>query len=573
MAVDQVNLISGGGIAVPRALEIGGDPSLSTELGRLAELLGTAVMCYDLRLGRIVATTDESLLPVVPPELMWHCVQTGTSRVLTLTSGLVCFALPFPGTDSAAHVAVGYVLSKPGLRPADLVFAAAERGWSQPELDGWLARLPNCDPDMLRRHVALASEDLGREVARTVESVDNSRIAEQLESTYEEINLLHTLTQNLHISHSPRDVAELSLSRISAVIQAEGHAVWLDDNRDGRLFLIQGSLPFDEIGMARLIARFDGHDWPRPLVRNHVSGTLLGADFPGLHCISLVPIADRSRRYGWLCSCNMKDGCVFGTVQTSLLSSVASILGTHQRNLELFREHEDLLLSFVRSLVSSLDAKDAYTRGHSERVALISRRLGIQLGLPHEDLRDIYLAGLLHDIGKIGVDDQILRKTGPLTREEFEAVKKHPVIGYNILAGLKNLQAVLPGVRHHHEAYSGRGYPDALKGESIPLMARIIAVADSYDAMSSDRPYRKGLTGARLEEILKDGAGVQWDPNVVAAYFQIREQVRNICASYSPTDGNLLDNPSPAARKLVESGNILNSIDQIGAALKIADGW
>lgn len=97
-----------------------------------------------------------------------------------------------------------------------------------------------------------------------------------MESSYEEINLLHTLTQNLHISHSPRDVAGLSLARVSCVIQAEGHAVWLDDNRDGRLFLIEGVLPFDEMGMARLIARFDGHDWPRPLVRNRIAGTLLG---------------------------------------------------------------------------------------------------------------------------------------------------------------------------------------------------------------------------------------------------------------------------------------------------------
>jgi HD-GYP domain-containing protein (c-di-GMP phosphodiesterase class II) len=291
-----------------------------------------------------------------------------------------------------------------------------------------------------------------------------------------------------------------------------------------------------------------------------------------LQNLSLVPIADRSRRYGWLCSCNMKDGVDFGTVQTSLMSSVASILGTHQRNLELFRQHEDLLLSFVRSLVSTLDAKDAYTRGHSERVALISRRLGVELGLPAEDLRDIYLAGLLHDIGKIGVDDQILRKAGPLTREEFELVKKHPVIGYNILAGLKNLHVVLPGVRHHHEAYSGRGYPDGLKGESIPLMARIIAVADSYDAMSSVRPYRDGLSLTRLEEILKDGAGVQWDPNVVAAYFKIRDDVQKICTSYSPSDGNLLDSPSPAARSLSVSGNPLTSIDQISAALQLADG-
>jgi hypothetical protein len=425
---------------------------------------------------------------------------------------------------------------------------------------------------MLRRHVALAADDLRRALDQSVESTDSTRIAEQLDSTYEEINLLHTLTQNLHISHSPRDVAELSLARISAVIQTEGHAVWLDDNRDGRLFLIQGGLPFDEIGMARLIARFDNHDWPRPLIRNNVAGTLLGADFPGLRNFTLVPIADRSRRYGWLCSCNLNDGRDFGSVQTSLLSSVASILGTHQRNLELFRQHEDLLLSFVRSLVSSLDAKDAYTRGHSERVALISRCLGIQLGLPEADLRDIYLSGLLHDIGKIGVDDQLLRKVGPLTREEFEQVKKHPVIGYNILAGLKNLHVVLPGVRHHHEAYSGRGYPDGLKGDSIPLMARIIAVADSYDAMCSDRPYRKGLTVARLEEILNEGAGVQWDPAVVAAYFAVSDEIRMICASYSPDDGNLLDQPAAGERAPADSGKILNTIDGISAALRIAEG-
>src|SRR5262249_50385234 len=149
-----------------------------------------------------------------------------------------------------------------------------------------------------------------------------------------------------------------------------------------------------------------------PLVRNHVPGTLLGADFPGLRNMALVAIADGNLRFGWICSCNFSEGQSFGSVQTGLLSSVASILGTHQHNLELYRQHEDLLLGFVRSLVSTLDAKDTYTRGHSERVALIARRLGAHLGLPRDDLRDIYLSGLLHDIGKVGVDDQILRKSG-----------------------------------------------------------------------------------------------------------------------------------------------------------------
>ncbi|HLJ12465.1 MAG TPA: HD-GYP domain-containing protein [Planctomycetaceae bacterium] len=544
--------------------------SVARELMRLSELLGAPAMCYDLRSGKPVAATDDELLAVVPPELMWECVQSGASRVHSSVSGLNCFAIPFPAGESGAHVAVGYVLAKPALRPADLVFAAAEKGWSQARLDRWLARLPYCEADMLRRHVALAADDLCRAAAESVEQADNSHIARQLESTYEEINLLHTLTQHMHVAHSPRDIAELSLARISGVIAAEGHAVWLDDHRDGRLFLIHGTIPFDEIGMARLIARFDGHDWPRPLVRNHVAGTLLGDDFPGLKNMALMPIGD-SRRYGWICSCNCGDGQDFGSVQTSLLSSVASILATHQRNLDLFREHEDLLLSFVRSLVSSLDAKDAYTRGHSERVALISRRLGMQLGLAKDDLRNIYLSGLLHDIGKIGVDDQILRKVGPLTHEEFDQIKKHPVIGYNILAGLKNLHAVLPGVRNHHEAYSGRGYPDGLKGEAIPLMARIIAVADSFDAMTSDRPYRKGLALERLEEILREGAGIQWDPKVVEAFFVVRDEIRNICASYSPDAGSLLGESSPSARALVEAGSPLASIDNISAALKLAE--
>ena len=545
--------------------------SPAVELKRLSDLLGAPVSCYDLRTGRIVGSTDEQLLPVVPPELMWQCVQTEESRVLASSSGLVCFALPFPDCESSARVAVGYVLSKPGLRPADLVFAAAERNWSQPELDQWLARLPYCQPDVLRRHVSLAAAELRRAQAESVAAVDNSRIARQLETTYEELNLLHTLAQNLHISQSPREVAELSLSRMSGVIQAEGHAIWLDDERDGRLFLIQGTIPFDEIGMARLIARFDGHDWARPLVRNHVGGTLLGGDFPRLRNIALVPIGDRSHRYGWLCSCNSREADQFGSVQTSLLSSVASILGTHQRNLELFRQHEDLLLSFVRSFVSTLDAKDAYTRGHSERVALVSRRLGVQLGLPQDDLRDIYLAGLLHDIGKIGVDDEILRKVGPLTREEFEQVKKHPVVGYNILAGVRNLQAVLPGVRSHHEAYSGRGYPDGLKGEAIPLMARIIAVADSYDAMGSDRPYRPGMTLEKLEEILREGAGVQWDPRIVAAYFEVREDIRKICTNYSPAEGSILSDSPPGGRAPPQSGDLLQTIDGITAALRLVE--
>jgi len=199
-------------------------------------------------------------------------------------------------------------------------------------------------------------------------------------------------------------------------------------------------------------------------------------------------------------------------------------------------------------------------------VALVARRIGAHLGLPEDDLRDIYLSGLLHDIGKIGVDDQILRKSGELTREEFEQVKRHPVIGYNILAGLRNLRAILPGVRHHHESFAGTGYPDGLRGDQIPLMARIIAVADSYDAMSSDRPYRPGLRLDKLETILRDGAGYQWDPRVIAAYFAIRDEVRSICDTYSPTRGTLLAEMQQFDG-LMEDEDPIRMVDSIRGAL------
>ena len=214
------------------------------------------------------------------------------------------------------------------------------------------------------------------------------------------------------------------------------------------------------------------------------------------------------------------------------------------RNIDLYREHNDLLFSFVRSLVSTLDAKDPYTRGHSERVALIGRRLGAELGLPEEELKTIHLSGLLHDIGKIGVNESILRKNGPLNDDEFQQIQRHPMIGFNILSGLKNLRHVLPGVRSHHENVDGSGYPDQLAGDDIPLLARILAVADGYDAMGSDRPYRKGMPIEKIEAIFSRGSGRQWDSAVIDAYFRCRTDVLQICGDYSLEQGAPLETVS-----------------------------
>ena len=134
----------------------------------------------------------------------------------------------------------------------------------------------------------------------------------------------------------------------------------------------------------------------------------------------------------------------------------------------------------------------------------------------------------MHDIGKIGVEDAILRKPHQLTKAEFRKLQLHPVIGADILSGLRNLQHIIPGVRHHHENYDGTGYPDGLKGDDIPLMARILAVADAYDAMGSDRPYRDGMPLEHVESILVGGSGTQWDPEVVRAFTTIRQEIARL---------------------------------------------
>src|SRR5262249_40419732 len=155
-----------------------------------------------------------------------------------------------------------------------------------------------------------------------------------------------------------------------------------------------------------------------------------------------------------------------------------------------------------------------------------SVKLAEQMGCDSKQLETLYLSGLLHDIGKIGIDDQVLRKPGRLTSAEYEHIKLHAEIGYRILKDLKQLDQVLPAVRHHHEAWDGTGYPMALAGEEIPLYARIVAVADSFDAMSSDRPYRKGMPDEKLDSILQEGAGSQWDPRVIEAFFAARDEIR-----------------------------------------------
>jgi HD domain len=238
--------------------------------------------------------------------------------------------------------------------------------------------------------------------------------------------------------------------------------------------------------------------------------------------------ADALSPVGWIVAVNPIKDHPFATPDVEMIQPVASLIGTQRTNGRLYGELKELLFGVIRALTAAIDAKDPYTSGHSERVARIAVRIAEQLGLSANQRGDLYLMGLLHDVGKIGIDDVVLKKIEPLTAEEYRSIQLHVEIGVHILEDLKKLHHLLPGVAHHHEHYDGTGYPGGLSGESIPLPARILAVADGFDAMSSTRPYRRRLTPMAIDEILRDGAGTQWDPRVIEALFGCRGDVESI---------------------------------------------
>ncbi|KGX92005.1 chemotaxis protein CheY [Pontibacillus halophilus JSM 076056 = DSM 19796] len=190
------------------------------------------------------------------------------------------------------------------------------------------------------------------------------------------------------------------------------------------------------------------------------------------------------------------------------------------------RDHrnEALLESFFTVFAATLDARDPYTAGHSERVAAYSVQIATYAGWEEDQIDLLRKSALLHDIGKIGVRDAVLLKEGRLTAEEFSIIQQHPAIGERILKQVQlpaELHPILPGVRHHHERYDGKGYPDQLSGEDIPIFGRIMAVADAYDAMTSDRPYRKGMPIDKALRIIEEGKGTQWDPYFAELFLEL----------------------------------------------------
>ena len=240
--------------------------------------------------------------------------------------------------------------------------------------------------------------------------------------------------------------------------------------------------------------------------------------------VMIVPLKIREKVFGALTGIICQNEIRFSEKDLYYLSFMAQSAAQSIENLALYENIYENLFATLYAFVNAVEARDLYTREHSSRVTGISLILGKQLGCSGEELDILNFAGHLHDIGKIGIRDDILLKPGRLTSQEFEKIKEHPVIGANILEQLGMWEKERQIIRCHHERFDGTGYPDGLKGDQIPLLARILSLADVYDAMASDRAYRKRMEEDLILKIINEGAATQFDPDVVAEFNHVYDQ-------------------------------------------------
>ena len=372
--------------------------------------------------------------------------------------------------------------------------------------------------------LAVLTALLSKELSVMTAQKELSSLSANLSSTYEELSLLYAISGSMRINSSPREFLQnvcreiLEVADISAaagVIYVPGtgasHAAAGSPPAD-REIVVAGEPAMETAQIQELMDRYLA-----PLL-SEGSEPVLDNAFPALpgdkvrvHNLLAVPLTTEDSCVGVLIALNKRSGD-FDSADLKLVKSIGAQAAVFLEYTRLYADTKELLMGVLHALTASIDAKDPYTCGHSHRVAEISRRLAQAAGLPVEKVQRIYLTGLLHDIGKIGVPESVLRKPGKLTAEEYTLVKAHPAIGARILGGIRQFDDVRVGILTHHERLDGLGYPRGLAGDQVPLEGRIICLADAFDAMTSDRTYRPALSPEAAAAEIRRVAGAQVDP-------------------------------------------------------------
>ena len=348
-----------------------------------------------------------------------------------------------------------------------------------------------------------------------------ANLSNELANTYEELSLIYQVSSGMRITRRAEDFFKQVSLDVLEVLAVGGLGVSIGGHNGrkqppvlyGPLTLAMGAVQHLS---DHLMTRFRSAN--SPLLLNDMGrDPALKWLGPKVKNLLAVPLQRQDQVLGFFFALNKREG-EFDSQDSKLLASIANESAIYLENAMLFDDVRGLLMGLLHSLTSAVDAKDNYTHGHSERVAALSRALALEAGLGEAYAERVYMAGLLHDVGKIGVPEAVLQKTGRLTPAEFEQMKKHPEIGARILADVKQVSDIIPGVLHHHERYDGNGYPHGLAGENIPLMGRLICLADCFDAMTSSRTYRKAMPLELALAEIRRCTGAQFDPKLSEAF-------------------------------------------------------
>jgi len=401
-----------------------------------------------------------------------------------------------------------------------------------------ICQASNADVTMIRDLIASTNPMSTKDVARMASlfqmawnaSVQNEEskttvesVGQELADSYEEISMLYTMTSSMNSVNHPERFIELACSELLQTLPYEWIGVQLTTG--DRL-----PKPGDKLVVA------SNEQLQTEELQQSVSSLLMTVE-PGKTQIAngddaltlefgpatlVEPILKEGAVVGVLVAANKQgEDNSASSVDIKLLSATAAQLGIFIENALLYEDLNATFLGTLEALTNSIDAKDKYTCGHSQRVALLTAQLATAAGLDPDQVNRCRIAGLVHDIGKIGVPESVLLKKGGLTDDEFASIQKHPEIGAKILQEIPQMEDILGGVLHHHEKYDGSGYPHGIAGEDIPMIARLISLADTFDAMSSTRTYRNAMTRQSVLDELSRVSGTQFDPELTDLFVKL----------------------------------------------------
>ncbi len=353
-------------------------------------------------------------------------------------------------------------------------------------------------------------------------------VSKQLGETYEELSLLYKLTTSMKVNQPPQAFLEEALEDLQVVVGVKWFSLKLTEE-DCRLAELAGKainagpVPngIDVLDLFTKVHDAKSSDQYASVIVDDTKTYGVSELEQYAQHLLFIPLICDGKCVAVLCGGDKHDGSEINSVDYKLCNALSNSLSIFIENVMLYADMQAMFMGTLHSLTASIDAKDSYTRGHSERVAYMAKQLAIAAKLDEKTVERVYISGLVHDVGKIGVPEMVLTKPGKLTDEEYEMIKKHPEIGAQIIEDIPRMQDLIPGVLYHHERYDGRGYPYRLAGEKIPLFGRLICLADAFDAMSSTRSYREKLDHNYVLNEISKCAGAQFDLELAAMFVKL----------------------------------------------------